>query len=113
MSLQTVGLLTDERLTRFTGDEDDANGISGFLTSYKATRLVMESMLEAIPQTILQLYIAIRTSLGCDDYPVSWTLLTSSLALSTFTFLTHLESMWSGSKAMGMSMRAYVAQLLE
>merc|ERR1712054_62788 len=110
MSLQTVGLLTDERLTRFTGDEDDANGISGFLTSYRATRLVMESMLEAIPQTILQLYITIRTALGCEDYPVSWSLLISSLALSMFTFFSHLESIWSGSKVMKISLVDYMGQ---
>merc|ERR1711975_110306 len=83
MSLHTIGALKEDSL----GSE-----FASFLTSYRATRLVMESMLEAIPQTTLQLYITIRTALGCEDYPVSWSLLTSSLALSMFTFFSHLES---------------------
>ena len=50
MAVDIAGAVSDERAARLLGDPE-------FLDSFKATRMVMESMIEAIPQTALQIWI--------------------------------------------------------
>ena len=93
------------------------DGLTNFMVQYEATRTLSETVLETIPQTVLQVYIFIFCAGNADKCAgieqEAGTALAQSLAIGGISILYRLVLVYYEMKAEGLGLGGYVKSLVQ